>query len=113
MFIRTRENYREVFKSIVGPKPDLRIFVLTLFNILVGTYLERETCATSKTSAREKNGPKCIFTFAFFPKGDFPMKIHLPLSEYAWLKATWEAILVHFFCSGKSWKKHNYGSFER
>ena len=42
MFIRTRENYREVFKSIVGLKPDLRIFVLTLFNILVGTYLERE-----------------------------------------------------------------------
>ena len=32
MFIRTRENYREVFKSIVGLKPDLRIFVLTLFN---------------------------------------------------------------------------------
>ena len=32
MFIRTRENYREVFKSIVGFKPDLRIFVLTLFN---------------------------------------------------------------------------------
>ena len=42
MFIRTQENYREVFKSIVGLIPDLRIFVLTLFNILVGTYLERE-----------------------------------------------------------------------
>ena len=43
MFVRTQENYRKVFKSIVGLKPDLRIFVLTLFNILVGTYLERET----------------------------------------------------------------------
>ena len=42
MFVRTRENYRKVFKSIVGLKPDLRIFGLTLFNILVGTYLERE-----------------------------------------------------------------------
>ena len=44
MFVRTQENYREVFKSIVGPTPDLRIFGLTLFNILVGTYLERERC---------------------------------------------------------------------
>ena len=32
MFIRTQENYREVLKSIVGLKPDLRIFLLTLFN---------------------------------------------------------------------------------
>ena len=32
MFIRTQENYREVLKSIVGLKPDLRIFGLTLFN---------------------------------------------------------------------------------
>ena len=31
MFIRTLENYREVFKSIVGPIPDLRVFELTLF----------------------------------------------------------------------------------
>ena len=45
MFIRTPENYREVLKSIVELKPDLRIFLLTLFNILVGTYLERETCS--------------------------------------------------------------------
>ena len=42
MFVRTQEKYRDVFKSIVGPTPDLRIFELTLFNILVGTYLERE-----------------------------------------------------------------------
>ena len=48
MFIRTQENYRKVFKSIVGLKPDLRIFVLTLFNILVGTYLERERFAFKK-----------------------------------------------------------------
>ena len=42
MFIRTRENYREAFKPILGLSPHLRIFTLTLFNILVGTYLERE-----------------------------------------------------------------------
>ena len=42
MFIRTQENYRKVFKSIVGPMTDLRILLSTLFNILVGTYLERE-----------------------------------------------------------------------
>ena len=51
MFVRTQENYREVFKSIVGPTPDLRIFGLTLFNILVGTYLERETCSHQKNYA--------------------------------------------------------------
>ena len=32
MFVRTQENYREVFKSILGLKPDLRIFLFTLFN---------------------------------------------------------------------------------
>ena len=32
MFVRTQENYREVFKSILGLKPDLRIFWFTLFN---------------------------------------------------------------------------------
>ena len=42
MFIRTRENYREAFKAILRLKRDLRIFLSTLFNILVGTYLERE-----------------------------------------------------------------------
>ena len=42
MFIRTQENYREVSKSILGLATDLRIFTFTLFNILVGTYLERE-----------------------------------------------------------------------
>ena len=43
MFIRTQENYREVFKFIVGLPPHLRIFSSTLFNILAGTYLERES----------------------------------------------------------------------
>ena len=56
MFIRTQEKYREVLKSIVGLKPDLRIFGLTLFNILVGTYLERETCCESLSEGLEVTG---------------------------------------------------------
>ena len=43
MFIGTQENYREAFKTILGLSPYLRIFTLTLFNILAGPYLERET----------------------------------------------------------------------
>ena len=46
MFIRTQEKYREVSKTILQLKKDLRIFWSTLFNILVGTYLEREMCAS-------------------------------------------------------------------
>ena len=42
MFIRIQENYRKVVKAILRLKKDLRIFLSTLFNILVGTYLERE-----------------------------------------------------------------------
>ena len=42
MFIRTLENYREVLKSILRLKNNNRIFLSTLFNILAGTYLERE-----------------------------------------------------------------------
>ena len=43
MFIRTQEKYREVSKTMLQLKKDLRIFWSTLFNILVGTYMERET----------------------------------------------------------------------
>ena len=42
MFVRTQENYPEAFKTTLGLPPDLRIFSSTLFNILAGTYLERE-----------------------------------------------------------------------
>ena len=42
MFIRTQEKYREVSKTILQLKKDLRIFLSTLFNILVRSYLERE-----------------------------------------------------------------------
>ena len=42
MFIRTQENYRKVLKTIVRLKKEYWIKLSTLFNILVGTYLERE-----------------------------------------------------------------------
>ena len=42
MFIRTQEKYREVLKTILRLKKEYWIFLFTLFNILVGTYLERE-----------------------------------------------------------------------
>ena len=45
MFIRTQENYREVLKTILRLIPDFRILLSTLFNILAGTYLEREMYA--------------------------------------------------------------------
>ena len=40
--MRTQENYRKVPKVILQLKNNNRILLLTLFNILVGTYLERE-----------------------------------------------------------------------
>ena len=43
MFIRTQEKYTEVLKTIVRLKNDIWIKLFTLFNILVGTYLERES----------------------------------------------------------------------
>ena len=58
MFIRTRENYREVFKSIVGLKPDLRIFVLTLFN----------TGGRDLPGAREINYHSSVMQKIFFIK---------------------------------------------
>ena len=36
MIIRTQENYRKVLKTIVRLKKEYWIFLLTLFNILVG-----------------------------------------------------------------------------
>ena len=42
MIIRTQENYKTDAGAIVWFAIDLLIFVLTLFNILAGTYLRRE-----------------------------------------------------------------------
>ena len=42
MIIRTQENYKTDAIAVVRLAIDRLIFVLTLFNILAGTYLRRE-----------------------------------------------------------------------
>ena len=53
MIIRTQEKYKTDASAVVLLAIDLLIFVLTLLNILVGTYLRRERCPS-------KSRPKSV-----------------------------------------------------